>query len=177
MFRQTVVMILVIFAAGCRGSEEELPKAPVPVANQLDAEMPKHAKLQAITEDYTKLVLEATDALNRITDGKTALAAAEQLRRNAAQARQVADKMRAVGRLTREDSNRVSSRSIDAAGERHAKANMKLRKLLEGEVLPQAADTALREALLDWSVANTAISEAMTSILPRNGGANSEPAP
>jgi hypothetical protein len=149
----------------------------VPVAKKIDTEIPKHAKFQAITDDYTKLVLDATDVQNQITDRKSALAAAEQLRRNAAQARQFADKVRAVGQLTLDESNKVSSNAFDVAVTSHSKANRKLRKFLEAEGLPPAADKALREALMEWSAANMAISEATDSILPGKGRANSKPAP
>jgi hypothetical protein len=128
------------------------------------------AVVQGLVDDYANLVQKTADVLAQIADEKTAGTAIEKLNANAKSTREGADKLRRLGQLTAEENMRLSSKAIDEAAKSHADANRKLRAFLEAGNLSKATDASLRKALLEWSAANFAFSEAMLSIAPPKKG-------
>jgi hypothetical protein len=165
MLQQAMGVFVIVASVGL-GSSSDATGSLVPIQNNVSQEKAKHVKVQEIIGESTKLVLATAEVLNPIKDEKTAGTAAEQLKRNAQKTQEIADKLRKVGQLTREDNDRLSSKAFEEAAKSHAQANRKLRAFLEKGTLPKAAETAIGEALLEWSAANFTYSQAMLSILP-----------
>jgi hypothetical protein len=161
-----IAVCVLVCVWGCGPSNKD-SDAPVQKTNGPKAGLAEKSnvdRLQALIDDQVSALNAASDSINDIEDGTTALRAAMQLKKGAKQMREIVKDLKSLTKVTKKEHAQLSGKGMAAAKAKNSNANKHLTEQFAQGKLSAEASKAIQEALIDFGKASMEISAAYSAL-------------